>query len=94
MNNTLVTFKTDKETKEQLKSFADELGLNSSSLVNMVIKQALREKRLVVSTNLVPTPYLEKIMCDAEDDYKNDRNITHTNSSGEALAHLDGLMKK
>jgi antitoxin component of RelBE/YafQ-DinJ toxin-antitoxin module len=94
MNNALVTFKTDKETKEELKSFAGELGINSSAFVNMVVKQALREKRVVVSTNLEPTPYLEQIMREADDDYKNVRNITHTSNPTEALAHLDGLMKK
>jgi antitoxin component of RelBE/YafQ-DinJ toxin-antitoxin module len=94
MNNVLLSIKTDRETKEQLKSFAAELGVSSTALVNMVVKQAIRDRRIVLSTELEPTPYLEEIMRKAEDDYAADRNITHTKSSAEALAHLDGLMKK
>lgn len=94
MNSVLLTVKTDVDTKTKLKSFAQELGVTSSALVNMVVKQALREKRLVLDTTLKPTPYLEKVTREAEDDYKNDRNITHTKSSQEALVHLNGLMKK
>jgi len=94
VSSVLLTIKTDPDTKKQLKDFATELGVTSTAFVNMVIKQALRERRVVLTTNLEPTPYLEKIMREAEEDYKNDRNITHTKSATEMLAHLDGLMKK
>ena len=94
MNSVLLTVKTDTDTKTKLKSFAEELGVTSSALVNMVVKQALREKRLVLDINSEPTPYLAKIMREADEDYKNDRNITHTKNPQEALVHLNGLMKK
>lgn len=94
MSSVLLTVKTDSDTKAQLKSFAAELGVTSTAFVNMVVKQALRDRRVVLSTPLEPTPYLEKIMREADDDYKNDRDITHTTSPAAALAHLDGLMKK
>ena len=93
MSNVLLTVKIDSDTKEQLKAFATELGVSSTAFVNMVVKQVLREQRIVLTTNLEPTLYLEQIMREAEDDYKNDRNITHTNSPKEALSHLDSLMK-
>ena len=94
MSNVLLTIKTDPDTKAQLKTFAAELGVSSTAFVNMVVKQALRDRRIVLSTTLEPTPYLEKIMREAEDDYKYDRDITHTNNPEEALAHLDSLMNK
>jgi antitoxin component of RelBE/YafQ-DinJ toxin-antitoxin module len=94
MNTVLLSIKTDSETKEQLKSFAAELGVSSTALVNMVVKQAIRERRVVLSAPLEPTPYLEEIMRNADADYKADRNITHTKTKAEALAHLDSLMKK
>ena len=68
--------------------------MSSTALVNMVVKQALRDRRVVLSTDLKPTAYLEQIMTDADADYKADRDITHTKGSKEALAHLEGLMKK
>ena len=92
MSNTLLSIKTDEQTKRDLRAFAAELGISSTAFVNLVIKQALRDRRVVLSTNLEPTPYLEEIMRNADTDYKADRNITHTKSKEEALNHLDSLM--
>lgn len=94
MNSVLLTIKIDPETKEQLKSFATELGVSSTAFVNMVVKQALRERRVTLSTKLEPTPYLETIIHDADVDYAANRNITHTKGKKEALSHLDSLMNR
>jgi antitoxin component of RelBE/YafQ-DinJ toxin-antitoxin module len=92
MSTVLLSIKTDEQTKDELKAFAAELGVSSTAFVNMVIKQALRDKRVVLSADLEPTPYLEGIMREAEADYAADRNITHTKGAKGALAHLDSLM--
>ncbi len=94
MNNVLLSIKTDEQTKRELKDFAAELGVSSTAFVNMVIRQALRDRRIVLSTDLEPTPYLEQVMRVADADYAADRDITHTKGSKEALAHLDRLMQK
>ncbi len=93
MNNVLLNIKTDEKTKQDLKSFAAELGVSSTAFVNMVIKQALRDRRIVLSADLEPTPYLEELMGRAEADYEADRDITHTKGSKGALKHLDSLMQ-
>ncbi len=94
MSSVQLSIKTDENTKRELKTFAAELGVTSTAFVNMVVKQALRDRRVVLSTELEPTPYLEQIMREADADYKADRDITHTKGSQEALAHLDSMMKK
>jgi antitoxin component of RelBE/YafQ-DinJ toxin-antitoxin module len=94
MSSVLLSIKTDEKTKLDLRAFAAELGISSTAFVNMVVKQALRDRRIVLSTDLEPTPYLEKIMREADADYAADRNVAHTKGKTEALAHLDGLMKK
>jgi antitoxin component of RelBE/YafQ-DinJ toxin-antitoxin module len=94
MSSVLLTVKTDAGTKKELKALAVEFGISITSLVNMLVKQTIRDRRITLSAALEPTPYLEKIMRKAEDDYKADRDITHTYSAEEALAHLDSLMKK
>ena len=94
MSSVLLTIKTDDKTKQDLKDFATELGVSTTALVNLVLKQTLRDKKIVINTDLEPTPYLEKLMKEAEADYKADKNIIHTNSPAEALAHLDSLIKK
>ena len=93
MNSTLLSIKTDPQTKQDLQAFAKELGISSTAFVNMVIKQALRDRRITLSTSLEPTPYLQKLMKEADEDYKNG-DFTATHSPEEALAHLDKLMKK
>lgn len=94
MNTVLLSIKTDEQTKHDLRAFAAELGISSTAFVNMVVKQALRERRVVLSAELQPTPYLEKIMRQAEADYAADRDITHTHTKAEALSHLDSLVKE
>ncbi len=91
MNNVLLSIKTDAQTKRELKDFAAELGVSSTAFVNMVIRQALRDRRVVLTTDLEPTPYLEKIMRKADADYVAGKNITTTHSKAEALAHLRSL---
>ena len=75
MSSVLLSIKTDPETKQQLKDFAAELGVSSTAFVNMVVKQALRERRVVVGEDLKATPYLEKIMRQARTDRKAGRNV-------------------
>ena len=94
MNDTQVLFKTDKTTKRELEAAATELGVTNSAFVNMVVKQALRSKQVVLDFPLEPTSELANMIREADDDYRNDQDITHTNSPDEALAHLDSLMKK
>jgi addiction module RelE/StbE family toxin len=77
-----------------LRAFAAELGISSTAFVNMVVKQALRDRRIMLSASLEPTPFLEHVMREAEVDYAVDRDITHTSDKKTALAHLDSLMGK
>ena len=51
-----VTIKLDPETKEDLVAFAGHLGLTMSRLIRMLIKQALRQRRIAVYTR---APYAE-----------------------------------
>ena len=91
MNNVLLSIKTDAHTKRELKDFATELGVSSTAFVNMVIRQALRDRRVVLTSDLEPTPYLEKIMREADADYAAGRNITTFKTKKEALSHLRSL---
>ena len=66
MSSVLLSIKTDPDTKAELQSFAKELGVSSTALVNMVIKQTLRDRSVKLEAPLTPTPYLQKIMKKAE----------------------------
>src|SRR5690348_4024499 len=66
MSNVLLSIKTDEQTKRDLKAFASELGMTTTTLINVVIRQALRNRRVVLTTGLTPTPYLENIITEVE----------------------------
>jgi antitoxin component of RelBE/YafQ-DinJ toxin-antitoxin module len=90
MNTVLLTIKTDVDTKDELKSFASELGISTTAFVNLLVKQALRDRRIVLSDTLEPTPYLEKIMKQVESDLKVGKNISpEFESVDEMFEHLE-----
>lgn len=91
MNKTVLNFRTDRDTKQQIQELAAELGVPVSVILNAQIKQMLRDRKIVLSTELEPTPYLEKIMEQVEADLANDRNMTKTMNPAEALSFLRSL---
>lgn len=91
MNKATLNVKIDPQTKQQIQEFASELGVPVSVIMNAQIKQMLRDRKVVLSTELEPTPYLQKIMRQVEKDIDKKRNITFTNTSIILLSHLDSL---
>jgi antitoxin component of RelBE/YafQ-DinJ toxin-antitoxin module len=91
MNTAVLNIKTDPQTKQQLKAFAAQMGLPVSALINAQIKQMLRTGEVRLTTSLEPTPYLEKIIKEAEVDYAAGRNITRTTNKAELKAYLESL---
>ena len=90
MSKVILNIKTDPEVKQQIQEFAAELGVPVSVIMNAQIKQMLRDRRIVLSTELEPTPYLEKIIREVEKDLKTGRNVSPSFSSAEDMfAHLD-----
>jgi addiction module RelB/DinJ family antitoxin len=91
MSNALLSIRTDDKTKKEVTEFANSVGLSVSAFVTVILKQAVKEGRVVLSPTLEPTPYLEKIMREALADYEAGRNITRTTNKAELKAYLDTL---
>lgn len=91
MSNAVLSVRTDDQTKKEVSDFAASVGLSVSAFVTVILKQAVKEGRVVLSPTLEPTPYLEKIMREARADYKAGRNLTKTTTKKEALDHLRAL---
>ncbi|MGH7195247.1 MAG: hypothetical protein ACREGA_00495 [Candidatus Saccharimonadales bacterium] len=90
MSKTLLSFKTDDKTKQEIKAFAAQLGMPVTTFVNVVVRQALRDRRIVVGTGLEPTPYLKKLIHEAEADYAAGKNISPAfDSADEMFEHLE-----
>ena len=90
MSSVLLSIKTDPDTKAELQSFAKELGVSSTALVNMVIKQTLRDRSFKLEAPLTPTPYLQKLMKEAEEDYTKGDFVT-LNSQEDIDNFFDSL---
>jgi antitoxin component of RelBE/YafQ-DinJ toxin-antitoxin module len=91
MTKTILNIKTDPATKQQIQEFAAELGVPVSVIMNAQIKQMLRDRKVVLSTQLEPTPYLVKIMEQVEEDLKLNKNMTKAMDVKEATAYLKSL---
>lgn len=91
MNKTILNIKTDPQVKQQIKEFAAELGVPVSVIMNAQIKQMLRDRKVVLSTELEPTPYLVKIMEQVEQDLKKKSKVTFTRTPDELVSHLESL---
>lgn len=90
MGNALLSIRTDDETKEEITKFANSVGLSVSAFVTVVLKQAVREGRVVLTPEIEPTPYLEKIMRKADKDIKEGR-IGPPMDKAAAMKHLRSL---
>ena len=91
MSSTLLSIRTNEQTKKKIADFAASLGLSTSAFATVVLLQAVREKRVVLTPPLEPTPYLEKIMREAVKDYKAGKNITRVTNNDELEDYLKTL---
>jgi antitoxin component of RelBE/YafQ-DinJ toxin-antitoxin module len=87
MSNVQMSIRTDERTKQAIADFAASLGLSTSAFVTAVSLQAVRDRRLVLEPTLEPTPYLEKIMREADKDIKSGKNIS------KAYDNVDDFMR-
>lgn len=91
MNNATLNIKVDPRTKQEIQDFAAELGIPVSAMINAQIKQMLRDRSIVLSTHLEPTPYLEKVMRQVERDILAKNTSRPVTNQEELLEHLDSL---
>lgn len=63
---TSMNVRLDVSTRQQLQALANDLGIPATSMVVANIKQMLRSGEVRLTTTLEPTPYLEDIMRQAD----------------------------
>lgn len=91
MSKVVINFKVDSQVKEEAKSLAKELGVPLSVIINAQLKELLRNRTLSLNAQPTMTPFLEKLLAEAEEDRRLGKNITRTHSLKEAVQHLDSL---
>jgi antitoxin component of RelBE/YafQ-DinJ toxin-antitoxin module len=92
MSNALLSIRTDDKTKKDITNFANSLGLSVSAFVTVVLKQTMQEGRVILTPELEPSPYLEKIIHKAQADLVSGI-ATPPLGKLEAREHLRSLMK-
>ncbi len=89
--HTILNIKTDKALKRAAQETAKELGVPLSTAINAFLRQFVREKELVLSADkLKPTPYLQKILKEADEEYARGDIIGPFNGE-EMIAYLKRL---
>lgn len=66
MHNTYIHIRTNEETKKKAKKIAASLGVSLSDLINTHLKQIIRTKKITLSTDEEPSPYLKRVMRQAK----------------------------
>lgn len=88
---TVINIKTDKETKKKAQELAEELGVPLSTIINVYLRQFVRTREFSFSLAYSMSPYLEKIIIEAEKDIADGKNISPVfENSKEAIAWLKG----
>lgn len=76
MNSTTLHIKTDITTRDDAKKVAAAFGFSLTSLVNALLKQVARTKRLTLSMDETPNQYMIDSLKKSEEDVKAGRVIS------------------
>ncbi|MBI2430608.1 MAG: hypothetical protein HYV39_01175 [Candidatus Levybacteria bacterium] len=92
MNTTTIHVKTDIKTRDDAKKIAEYFGFSLTALVNALLKQIVRTKRLALGMDERPTQYMLESLKKSEEDVKAGRVISFK-SGQEALDYVRSLIK-
>lgn len=89
MNTAIVNIKIDAATKKEAQKVAAELGFSLSSILKAYIKQFIKTKRVTFSVGEEPSPYLKRLMKQAEKDWKEGNVSPAFDNAEDAIAWLE-----
>lgn len=86
---TVLNAKVDADLKRQAQKLAKQLGIPLSLVVNGSLREFVQSRAITVSDAPQPSPYLEKIIAEFEEDYAKGRNMSPKfDSVEEMMAYL------
>lgn len=91
MRTSTINVRVDTKTHKDLKKFAAEVGVPASSLIHASIRQMLRARAVSFTTELFPTPYVQRLVREAQADFKAGKRITSVSDRRELEAYLRAL---
>lgn len=87
MNTAAITIKVDPETKHQAQTIAERMGISLSAVINRYLKQFVKTKAKRYADE-VPSPYLIRLMKQAEKDRKAGKGSPIFDNAEDAIAWL------
>lgn len=72
----MINLRIDKSVKQEAQKLAETMGIPLSTLINAYLKQFVRNGDLHISAAPKMSPYLEKIIAQAEEDFRAGKNIS------------------
>ncbi len=91
MNTTTIHIKTDVQTRNSAKKVAEGFGFSLNSLVNVVLRQIAKTKRLSFNLDETPNQYMIESLKKSEEAEKAGKMISFA-SGEEALAYVRSLI--
>ena len=91
----MVHVKVSKKVRNEAQKAARSLDVPLSLVAEQAFKRFAADRRLVVEESYKPTPYLEKILLEAEKNRNNPKYWSGPfDTAAKSEAHLRSLMKK
>ena len=72
----MINLRIDKGVKQEAQKLAEAMGIPLSTLINAYLKQLVRNREVHISAAPKMSPYLEKIIAEAEEDFRAGKNIS------------------
>ena len=92
MNNVVINFKTDAETKKRLQEFSAKIGIPVSTILNAQIRKTLLDQRFTVSSEPSINDQVLNEIIDAVSDYRAHKNVSKIMSNAAQVRnHLESL---
>lgn len=92
---TMVHVKVNAKTKHEAQKVAKRLGVSLSLVAEQAFRDFAAGKRLVVEEPLIPTPYLAKILREAEKNKNNPKYWSPAfTTAADASAYLRKMVQK
>lgn len=87
MNTTTLNLRIDAKLKKDAQKLAESVGLSLSTIVKSLLRKVVREKK--VDVELIPTPYLERILKESEKERAEGYVSPPFSSAADAIAWMN-----
>jgi len=82
---TVINIKADRDVKEEAVKTAKQIGLPLSTVINAFLKQFIAQQSVTFAVSLSPTRWLQRILSEADKDFREGKNIAGPFHSAEDM---------